>query len=89
MNVHEITQGGNARALLSCTNKKQREIAESLLVELVAEAFKAGSEGKYEEGAKDTVYWLEEVYGDGFHETDAWKQYGECDCHDEEEGEDD
>ena len=42
----------------------------------------------YEEGASDTVYWLEEVYGDGFHETDAWKQYGECDCHndaDEEE----
>jgi hypothetical protein len=87
MNVYEVTQGSNARALLSCSNKKQREIAESLLVELVAEAFKAGSEGKYNEGASDAVSWLEEVYGDGIHETDAWKEYVGCDCHDDEEEE--
>jgi hypothetical protein len=87
MNVHEITQGGNARALVSCTNKKQREIAEALLVQLVAEAFKAGSEGKYNEGASDAVSWLEEVYGEGIHETDAWKEYVGCDCHDDAEEE--
>ena len=44
---------------------------------------------EYKEGASDAVSWLEEVYGDGIHETDAWKEYVGCDCHDEEEGEND
>lgn len=44
----------------------------------------------YEEGARDAIGWLEEVYGDGIHETDVWKEYmGACDCcvsfNDEEE----
>ena len=38
------------------------------------------------EGAQDAISWLEEVYGDGIHETDAWAEYmGACDCHAEEE----
>ena len=43
----------------------------------------------YKEGAQDAVSWLEEVYGDEIHETDAWAEYmGACDCHttEEEEG---
>ena len=35
----------------------------------------------YEEGAKDAIGWLEEVYGDGIHQTDVWKEYyGACEC---------
>lgn len=35
----------------------------------------------YEEGAKDAISWLEEVYGDGLHQTDAYKEYfGSCEC---------
>jgi hypothetical protein len=53
---------------------------------------------EYEEGRKaggnEAVSWLEEVYGDGIHGTDAWAEFGndtedcECEyCTDEEEGE--
>jgi len=46
---------------------------------------------QYNDGAQGAVEWLEEVYGDGIHETDAYKEYvGDCECHtdeDEEEGE--
>jgi hypothetical protein len=39
---------------------------------------------EYQDGAKDVVMWLEEVYGDGIHGTDAWAEYvGEsegCEC---------
>ena len=54
MNVHEIMQGDKARAVLSCTNKRQREIAEALLVQLVADAFKAGKEGRRTKKEADT-----------------------------------
>ena len=75
MNVHEIMQGGKARAVLSCTNKRQREIAEALLIELVAEAYKAGREVGEKEGGANVLGYLEEVYGEGIQETDIWADY--------------
>jgi hypothetical protein len=44
-------------------------------------------EKAYNDGASDAVSWLEEVYGEGIHETDAWKEYVGCDCHDDAEEE--
>jgi hypothetical protein len=47
---------------------------------------------QYNEGAQGACEWLEEVYGEGIHETDAWKEYvgavEGCDCEGcDEEGE--
>ena len=43
----------------------------------------------YNDGASDILDYLEGVYGDGIHETDVWEEYmGTCDCHTEEEEED-
>jgi Fe-S cluster biogenesis protein NfuA len=42
----------------------------------------------YKEGASDILSYLEEVYGQGIHQTDVWVDYmGACDCctQDEEE----
>ena len=39
---------------------------------------------EYQDGANSAVMWLEEVYGDGIHGTDAWAAYGGeaegCEC---------
>ena len=39
---------------------------------------------EYNEGATDTLEYLEGVYGEGLHETDIWADYMECDCHNSE-----
>ena len=42
----------------------------------------------YNEGASDILSYLEEVYGQGIHQTDVWAEYmGACQCcpQDEEE----
>ena len=45
---------------------------------------KAIKDEAYNNGAHNAVEWLEEVYGDGIHGTDAWKEYigtnPECEC---------
>lgn len=45
---------------------------------------KAIKEEAYLNGAKNTCEWLEEIYGDGIHGTDAWKEYvgtvADCEC---------
>lgn len=76
MNVHEIMQGDKARAVLSCTNKRQREIAEALLVELVADAFKAGKEEGDNEGGQYVLDYLSSLY-DGVEDTDVYAEYYE------------
>jgi hypothetical protein len=76
MNVHEIMQGDKARAVLSCTNKRQREIAEALLVELVAEAFKVGKEEGDNEGGQYVLDYLSSLY-DGVEDTDVYAEYYE------------
>lgn len=76
MNVHEIMQGDKARAVLSCTNKRQREIAEALLVELVAEAFKAGKKEGDNEGGQYVLDYLSSLY-DGVEDTDVYAEYYE------------
>ena len=75
MNVHEIMQGDKARAVLSCTNKRQREIAEALLIQLVADAFKEGHDKGEKEGGVNVLESLQEVYGEGLEETDVWADY--------------
>ena len=74
MNVHEIMQGDRARAVLSCTNKRQREIAEALLVELVADAFKAGKEEGDQEGGRYVLEYLSDLY-EGVEDTDVYAEY--------------
>jgi hypothetical protein len=32
----------------------------------------------YEQGARDILSYLEEVYGEGIHETDVWVEYMEA-----------
>jgi hypothetical protein len=42
----------------------------------------------YNDGAVDTLDYLEGVYGEGIHETDLWAEYmGACECHTNEEEE--
>jgi hypothetical protein len=76
MNVHEIMQGDKARAVLSCTNKRQREIAEALLVQLVADAFKAGKKEGDNEGGQYVLDYLSSLY-DGVEDTDVYAEYYE------------
>jgi hypothetical protein len=76
MNVHEIMQGDKARAVLFCTNKRQREIAEALLVELVAEAFKVGKEEGDKEGGQYVLDYLTSLY-EGVEDTDVYAEYYE------------
>ena len=38
-------------------------------------AFKAIKEGTYLDGAQAACSWLEEIYGEGIRETDAWTTY--------------
>ena len=38
-------------------------------------AFKAIKEGTYLDGAQAACSWLEEVYGEGIRETNAWATY--------------
>lgn len=76
MNVHEIMQGDKARAVLSCTNKRQREIAEALLVQLVADAFKAGKEEGDQEGGRYVLEYLSDLY-EGVEDTDVYAEYFE------------
>jgi len=48
------------------------------------EEIEAIKEEAYKDGANSAVMWLEEVYGDGIHGTDAWAAYGGeaegCEC---------
>lgn len=69
MNVYEIMQSSGA--VVNCFRKKEQEIATELLRNLVAKAFEEGKK----EGGAEAVYWLEEVYGSGVRETDAWAEY--------------
>jgi hypothetical protein len=85
MNVYEIMQE-HSGSVINCIRKGERDIATELLRNLVAKAYEEGCKA----GGNEAVMWLEEVYGDGIHETDAWAEYvGDCDCHsaDEEEEE--
>jgi hypothetical protein len=59
-------------------------MTEAILKQIKGESF--------EEGARAACEWLGEVYGEGIHETDAWKEYvgavEGCDCEGcDEEGE--
>lgn len=50
--------------------------------EIAGDAYWYGTE--YQAGAAEAVRWLEEVYGEGIHATDAYKEYigksDECEC---------
>lgn len=89
MNTFEIMESSSG-PVLNCTRKGEREIATELLRDLVAKAYEEGRKA----GGNEAVSWLEEVYGDGIHGTDAWAEFGndtegcECEyCTDEEEEE--
>lgn len=89
MNVYQIMQA-HGDSVLNCTRKGERDIATELLRELVSKAYAEGRKA----GGAEAVSWLEEVYGDGIHGTDAYAEFigktADCECEwclDEVEGE--
>jgi hypothetical protein len=59
-------------------NKLEHSMSEAILEQVKTAA--------YEQGARDILDYLEDVYGDGIHETDVWAEYMEaCECHPLEE----
>jgi len=79
MNVYEIMQE-HSGSVLNCTRKGEKDIATELLRNLVAKAYEEGRKA----GGNEAVMWLEEVYGDGIHGTDAYAEFGDdtegCEC---------
>ena len=52
------------------------------------EALQKIKNAAYSEGASDILSYLEEVYGQGIHQTDVWVEYmGACECCEQDEEE--